>query len=265
MPLYNYGQSFRKAALSSSLGFTPRFLRTAKASTDYGYMNNGSNTITLTSKRKKPRFGKRNSFKQKLLKNLVAKHKVTDDTQTQKINATQNTIYTCNLTAGIVQGTQDDQRIGDSIHLAAVKVAAQIISASATTQPTQFRVIIGYSGEEYNLPNTLGAGLTNTEIFQTGTGTNSIVNGIINPKAFTVLDDRIVTINNIVLNQNEFQQESYTVQCDSPFPYQSKGSVFGKTRNLYLVVMANINAGVNGTTVAGTFNICTDLIFKDLA
>lgn len=230
-----------------------------------GYMkqdNTTGLTVVTHKRKKKSRFGKRNSFKQKVLRNIPAKHKTTNDNQTFAA-LTHNTINTCNITAAVTRGTADEQRIGDTMRLLALKLSYSIQSPAATSQSISVRVIVGYSGEEYNLPNTFGSGLGTSELFLPSTGGTWGINGIINPKAFTVLDDRIITINDLIVNNVEIQDQVYTVPCETYFPYQSVGGVFGKNRNLYVVAIGCIVGGVTGTTPAGNLYMCTDLIFKD--
>lgn len=222
-----------------------------------------SNSTTMVSK-KRQRKGSRSSFKAKIQAMAPAKHYTTADNQTAVVGATHNTIYTCNLTAGVAVGTADNQRIGDSIQLCALKLNGLLSSNGAITASCQFRVIVGWSGEEYNLPATLGAGLTSGELFEGTTGVAWKNTGIINPKAFTVLDDRVYTLNNSISLVSDIQEIAYTIPVSTDFHYQATGSVYGKTRNLYLVVIGCTLNGVAGVTSAGSVAISTDLIYKQL-
>lgn len=222
-----------------------------------------SNSYTTISKRKR-RTGTRTSFRAKVQAMAPAKHYSTADNQTALVGATHNTIYTCNLTAGIAVGTTDNQRVGDSVRLCALKLNGLLSSNGAITASCQFRVIIGWSGEEYNLPATLGNGLTSGELFEGSTGAAWKNTGIINPKAFTVLDDRVYTLNNSISLVADIQEFAYTVPVPTDFHYQSIGSVFGKTRNLYMVVIGCTLNGVPGVTSAGSIACSTDLIYKQL-
>lgn len=229
------------------------------------YTTQNNSQIKVTKKRSRRRYGSRSSFKSKLMATSPAKHCTTDDNQTGVVGGLHNTLYTCNLTAGIIAGTGDDQRVGDAVQLAALKINGLLSTVLASTASCQYRVIVGYSGEEYNLPNVLSnAGLTSTEVFQTGTGATWKITAIINPKAFTVLDDRIFTLNNSITGVADIQEFAYTVPVPASFSYQSNGSVFGKTRNLYLIWIPCILNGGTGVTNAGNVAISTDLIFKQI-
>lgn len=220
-----------------------------------------SQSYTRYSKPRNRR-GLRYGFKAKMLSNTPAKHVMTNDNQTNIVGGVHNTIYTCNLTAGIVAGTGDNQRVGDAVQLLSLKINALISSNAAVTASCQWRVLIGWSGEELNVPAQLSAaGLTASQIFHAGTGGAWQNTAIVNPKAFTVLDDRVYTLNNSITAVSDIQEIAYTIPCNTSFPYQSAGSVFGKNRNLYLVVIPCI-LGATGNT--GSIALSSDLIFKQL-
>lgn len=224
----------------------------------------GGPSYTTVSKRRRVKTGKYSSFRTRLLGNADAKHVTTNDTQTT-VAGTHNTIYTCNITANVIQGTSDAQRSGDTITTCALKLNGLVNSNAVSTASVQWRIIVGWSGEEYNLPATFSAaGLTQAELFEVGTGGNWRNTGIINPKGFTVLDDRIITLNNSINGVADISEFAYTVPCSAKFPYQTVASVFGKTRNLYVVAIPCILGGATGVTVAGNITLSTDLIFKQI-
>lgn len=253
-----YTPYYRGAAMMA-MGASSRYPR------KQSQLSSGWNsTVRLASKRRRVT-GTRSGFKTKMLANTPAKHATTDDNQTGVVGGTHNTIYTCNITAGVAAGTADDSRVGDTIQLSALKLNGLLSSNGSSTSSCQFRVIVGWSGEEYNLPNTLAStGLAATELFETGTGATWRNTGIINPKAFTVLDDRIFSLNNSIANVSDITEFAYTVPCSTSFPYQANGSVFGKTRNLYVIWIPCILNGASGLTNAGNIALSTDLIFKQV-
>jgi len=189
---------------------------------------------------------------------LPAKHQ----TSVQSVGAaTHVTIYSSNLTAGIVQGTSNTGRLGDSVRLIALKLKGFFQSPSAATGMYSYRVIVGWSGEEYS-GNTLGVNLTDTELFLPNTTTAWNVNGIINPKAFTCLYDETFDVPSLISNVADLVSYNQTIQLNQDFDYQASGSALGKTKNLYMVVICNVVGGVAGTTAAGVTYTATDLIFK---
>lgn len=233
-------------------------------STAYGATQNSTYTAVRTRRRRRIG-GKYQSFKTKLMASTPAKHVMTGDSSTSVVGGTHNTMYTCNLTAGIVAGTGDNQRVGDAVQLLSLKINALISTNAALTAAGMYRVIVGWSGEEYNLPNQLSAaGLVSSEVFQATTGAAWRNTSIVNPKAFTVLDDRIWSLNNSIANVAEIQEISYTVPCSTNFSFQAAGSALGKTRNLYLIFIPCIFGGAAGTTVAGNIALSTDLVYKQI-
>lgn len=165
-----------------------------------------------------------------------------------------------NLTAQIGQGTGNADRLGDSIYLEALKLEGFFQSA---TDPNayRFRLIVGYSGEEYGVTTFTAGNLTATELFLPST-TTTPTNGIINPKAFTVLYDEVHDINSQVENYRTIASTRTTIQLKQQFPYQASTSVYGKTKNLYAVVVAYA-ADVAAATPIGSAVLSYDLIFKD--
>lgn len=199
---------------------------------------------------------KNTSFRAKLLKQEPAKHYEGSITQA----LTHQTIFSMVPTAGIVQGDTIAQRDGDFVDLMALKIKG-IFQTATPSNGYSYRIIVGYSGEEYNLPTTLGAGLTATEIFFPNTTGNWAVNGIINPKAFTSVYDQTVDLNSIVAATAELQSFSFTVPLNKKFPYQASGSVFGKDKNLFIVVISSVIGG-GALAPTGLIVMSYDLIFK---
>lgn len=253
---YNAGRAFTSSMV-------PYYFRNGPPAGGIKTDNTVNQTVISRRPKYKPR--KRISFKQRLLRNVSAKHCNTNDSQTVKAPMTHNTIYTCNLTANVLNSTSDSGRIGDSIHVMALKVNALFTSPASTSSSCQLRLLVGWSPAEFNLPATFGSGLGLTDIFEPGTGTNWTNTAIVSPKAFTVLDDRMITVNNNIASVSEIQELVYSVQIDSEFVYKTLSGIYGKKRNLYLVAIACISGGTPGSTAAGQLNASTDLIFKDVA
>lgn len=199
------------------------------------------------------------SFRTKLMNTQPAKHYEGSTTTA----LTHGTVQCMNPTGGIVQGDTNAQRDGDFVHLAALKIKG-IFQTAAATGAYSYRVIVGYSGEEYNLPTVLGTGLTIAEVFLPNTTGNWIVNGIINPKAFTSIYDETIDINSEIAAATTLSSFSCTVPLDKKFPYQSAASTFGKDKNLYIIVVSAINGGVTGVTSTGLTVFSYDLIFKGI-
>jgi len=142
-----------------------------------------------------------------------------------------------------------------------LKIKNAIFSSTAAGA-YQFRILVGYSGEEYTANNYTTTRLTATELFLPDTF-NWGVNGLINPKAFTCLYDSTVDINSQITGVADITNHAFTVDLGNQhFNYQSSGSTFGKTRNLYMLVIGCAAGGVSGVSPVGTINTAVDLIFK---
>lgn len=227
---------------------------------------NPTRTMVYNTIKKEKRKRIRNSFKDKVLKTLPAKHYTAE----AAFNTVHNIGYGAVPTQGIVQGDTNTNRDGDRINIQALKFRVTSHSDTAAAAYT-YRVIIGWSGEEYT-----AAGLANsfiasnvvgapqlTDVFLPNTFTLATTNGIVNPKAFTVIYDKMYDVNSQVSAAKDAFSFGDTVQIDTDFSYQSSGSIHGKTRNLIFFVMATVNNGVNGTTVTGDTAVAWDVIFKE--
>jgi len=216
-----------------------------------------SNAIgSYVNKKRKSRVV-RNSFHSLAVKEMPAKHYA----GTSLTSLTHNTITTLIPTTGITQGLTNTNRIGDHVQLCALKLSGSLNTAVAPNGYS-YRILVGWTGEEFNLPTALGSGLGSTELFIAGTDSNWVPNGIINPKAFTCLSDTTYDINSQLSAVSDCQSLSFTVPVSTKFDYQSNGSIQGKTRNLAIVVIGSVIGGVSGTTSAGLVILAYDLIFK---
>lgn len=223
-----------------------------------------SYSIVNTVNKRKRRIGNQSWFKKKLFALQGARHCRTNDTETLVAAAKHQTLYTCNVTANVNSGTEVDDRIGDSIQLEALKVHGVVESNGALTKPCQFRILVLFSGEEYNVPSTLASGLGSSEVFQPGTGGSWLAAAITNSKSCTVLHDEIVTLNNSISGVNELGSFSFTVPINRRFDFQTDNSVYGKRDNLYIVCIGCVSAGVTGTTTVGQIQFNSDLIYKQI-
>jgi len=252
---YNTIKGFAGALLAGTSAFTPLSSNTMVQQKK----RTGQSYTKVNKKRKRPTKGI--SLKKAIMNTLPAKHFTAEDS----FNMTHNTLYTCVPTMGVTQGTTNSQREGDRIRLLALKLKATLQSASTANSYT-YRVIVGYSGEEWitaNLGTKFVAGAGATELYLPTTSTNWMASGIINPKAFTCLYDRTIDINSQITATVDGFSFADTIQLDSDFSYQSTGSVYGKTRNLCVIVSGSVAGGVAGVTASGAMIPSLDLIFKD--
>lgn len=212
-------------------------------------------TMSITKQRRLKK--NRNSFRSLTLAQQPAKHYA----QSSTTSLTHNTINTVIPTAGITQGTSNTTRLADHVELCAIKIKGTFNTAVASNGYS-YRILVGYTGEEFNLPTVLGSGLGATELFIPNTDANWEVNGIINPKAFTCIHDSTYDINSQITAVSDISSFAFTVKLDTKFDYQAAGSIYGKSRNLAVVVISSVVGGVSGTTSTGLVVMAYDLIFK---
>jgi len=226
----------------------------------FGAMGRVAGTNSAMVNRRSVRKGRTNTFAKKVRNLAPYKHNTINDS-TNTTTMTHNTIYTTSITAKVGQGLTNTDRIGDFIHPVSLKVKGLIV-APTTAGAYYYRILVGYSGEEYNV-SASNAGLTATEIFLPSQG--GFVQGAanVNPKAFTCLYDEMVDVNSVITATSDLKSVSFTVPLSGKFSYQASASAFGKTRNLYFVIIGHVVGGVNGTTACGVGSFNSDLVFQD--
>lgn len=224
-----------------------------------GLRTGRSRTLTMTTVKRKKRYG-RSSFKDQLYNNMAAKH----FTGEQGVTMTHNTLYTLVPTAGPTQGDANTSRDGDAIVLCGLKLSG-FYNTDTAAGPYAFRVIVGFTGEEYSNV-TFGSGLGLSELFLPNTGGTVSSNGLINAKAFTVLHDEKFTVNSeIAATRSRADYSIYVPLNNQKFYYQSSASALGKTKNLVVVICADVVAGTTGTTAVGGTSISWDFIYKNMS
>jgi len=172
-------------------------------------------------------------------------------------------MHTANITAAITQGTTNANRIGDKIHLEKLIIEG-IFAAPTTAGAYNYRIIVCWSGNEYN-PTGLGSAFgTYADMFLPNTGGAFLTNGIINPKGPTVLWDSRYDINSAISTTADIVTYRKTISLKQDFAYESTGAVYGKYKNLYVIVIGCVIGGSTGTTQVGNVAFSTDLVFKPL-
>jgi len=174
---------------------------------------------------------------------------------------THNTIYTTNITAQITQGDSITGRDGDAVILTSLKCKGAIQTAAATGA-FMYRIIVCWSGEEYDLIGS-SAGLSAGELFLGSQGGSFNCNSNCNPKSVTVLYDEHISINSLIATTSDVQQIFFSVPINQKFSYQSSGSRFGKMKNLYVVVIPSVVGGTSGVTSCGQVFFNTDMVFQN--
>lgn len=177
------------------------------------------------------------------------------------VHATQ---YAHAMTQGIVQGTTNEDRVGDEIFINAIRFNI-LVASNATAGAYSYRLMLVWSGEEFNNAGTLAStSLASSEVFLPGFDNGAKFLGVVNRKAVTVLWDRVVDINSNIANTSDCITVSGTIGMKNQrFPYQAAGSIYGKTKNLYFVAIPNVVNGVTGTTGCGAITITYSIDFRD--
>lgn len=175
----------------------------------------------------------------------------------------QQALYTVNLTAGITQGTANTQRNGDAIVLSGLKVKG-FYSTDTASNGYGFRVIVGYSGEEFTNTTFSSGAFVAAQLFLPNTSTTQTTAAQIDPKAFTVLHDERITCNSQLEGVRDRQDYSFYVNLgNTKFPYQATASALGKMKNLYMIVTGDVLLGTPGSTAIGGSTLTVDLVFKE--
>lgn len=221
-----------------------------------------SRSYTRYSNKRQKTASKRDSVKAQMLRVIDNHHSTMDDNNYLVTSATQNTIYTANLTSVPVQGTTNKQRIGDKIHIQHVDYSISIATAPAAGAYT-WRIMLLWSGEEYN-PAGTASGLGFTGLFLPNTGTRNTALGIVNPKAITVLLDQTIDINSIVATIPDVATLKGRIPIHQDFLYDKTGAVYGKTKNLYFVCIPYVVGGTTGATSCGDILPNFDMVFKPI-
>lgn len=172
-------------------------------------------------------------------------------------NIVDNGIYTFNVTAQIATGTEDGNRIGDSINLSSFDAFIRWYTDTEAAY-YQLRVLVLWSGEEYNPSSTLfsASGFGGTQLMKPYTAIPCI--GLTNPKAITVVHDGYLEINSAINNYEDGAAHKIHVSFNGQkYDYRQDLSVYGKRKNLYVVIIGGYkssNADPPETTGAALMN-----------
>ena len=215
----------------------------------------------VTTKRKRKQYA-RNTVATQIRKLEPAKHSTVSDNSTAQAMK-HNTIYETSPTQAITQGDGNTNRDGDEVFLEAIKINMTVVS-EVTAGAYSYRILTGWLNDQVSCATSVASSLGSNRIFLPSTGVIYGHAAIINPKTFTCLDDRTVTINSVIAATNDVVNEIFTVPLKQKFAYQSTGSQYGKFKNLYIIVIGTVIGGTTAVTNAGAFYLNTDLIFKPL-
>lgn len=155
---------------------------------------------------------------------------------------TNDTLFTFNLTARITTGTEDGNRIGDSVNLTNLEGFVKWYTDTEAAY-YQLRVIVFWCGEEYDLSGTLfsSSGFGGTQLFKPYS--SFPCQAIPNPKAITVLHDAFMEINSQLDGFEDGRTHRFNIPLNGQkFNYRQDLSKYGKTKNLYCVIIGNYSS-----------------------
>lgn len=223
---------------------------------------------TRRSRITKKTMGKSKSIVKKTILSMAPTYMSQQNDSGLAQNMTMNNIYSSNITAKVLQGTTDSSRQGDEIYLTGLKVKGNFVTPTASNA-YQYRVIVGWSGEEYNPGNFgssgAGTGLNAAEIFLPLTGGQYATSSVINPKTLTVLYDQTMDLNSQLTGVSDIIGFDFYVPLSKKFAYQAAGSVYAKFKNLYIIIVSTVaTLGTPLTTASGNVNVNTVLMYKNL-
>lgn len=212
---------------------------------------------TVNSRKYKRQRGSGNSLAAKIRNTRPAKHFLTADT-TLAQTLTQGTSYVHSPTMNIAKGTADNQRIGDSVYLEALKFKILAYDDTAITQPVIYQIVFGYIDDDtFNATGwQTGSGYT------FGNGTTYGVMSIPDPKKFTSLAEYTIRLPHVLANSETAEVLEDTIQLKKSFTYET-GQAYGKDRNLVCFIKGITIGGTTGSTIVGDIILTYDLIFKD--
>lgn len=236
-----------------------------------GFLPNNNNMPPVASKLRKGKASKKVTYKKKPSPTSVVKKAILDMAQTyhrtipdSTINSAllHNNLYSYNISAQAVQGTNLFSRQGDAIYMISCNLKGSIYTP-VTAGAYKYRVMVHMSGEEFN-PATLGTGPSASELFLLNTGTTFNIHGQVNRKAITILYDQVVDINSTITGVADVASIDIKIPLLRKFEYQADNSNYGKKQNLYVTVTSVVGGGTAGTTSTGQILMSADLLFKNL-
>lgn len=224
----------------------------------YGMSYTGTGQMTKRKNNKKSMF---KTFQQKVKETQQAKH----FSGTAIATLLHNGLLAQYPTRGILQGVANNERLGDSVFLEAIKIKG-FYNAPTTSNAYVCRIMVGYTGEEYttalNSGNLIAGDIAVNEVFLPGTDNISQTNALVNAKAIQILYDTTIDVNSQVDLARTTHSFAFTVQLNKKFPYQRAGSTFGKFKNL-VIIATGFAPGATPLAGIGDISYGYDLIFRD--
>lgn len=192
-------------------------------------------------------------------KDLETPHHFINSEASQVLNS--STFYTQNVLSTIPQGTANNQRIGDEIHIDAIKVKGYFYNNSNFANNMVGKIMLVKSREQFG---------TTTGSFVSGLGSSTLLlnspsditmSALYDPKLFTKVWEHNVNLKPTTASQGIICPLEHTIKIDNKFIYET-GKTVSKTMNYYFVASANMYGQGVGSTIGGVV-LTTDVIFKN--
>jgi len=175
---------------------------------------------------------------------------------------THNTYYQISPTQGVVPGNTASTRVGDSVYLQSLNINGFFESSSVANQTDKFRCIVFWHTTQLPASTLTPNVVTGTQVFFPNTF-NLVPNGIINPKATSVLADFVIDINQQITGAKDIKSFNFVVPLNQTFNYGVAGGPYGKTKSLYVTFVSMTPGGSNGVSATGAINAAIVLKYKD--
>lgn len=184
-------------------------------------------------------------------------------------NWTQNTIYTHNIMQLIAKGTDDDNRIGERIHLKNLLIDYQlhgVYQGNAVYDGyfKQVRFLVIRARQEHTGTDWI-SGFGSSDIFEQN-HVNHFMKGPLLKENITVLYDKLITFEKPSKTDYNVsvKQGVINIPLNCTFQYNDiSTSITGKWWNLYLVAIPHIPGGSTAQTMSMESNIGYHLNFSD--
>jgi len=248
---------FNKQRFSSVFGAGVGYDMKQKLLPPTKFYGGGSKTTTKR-KSKKPYYS--GSTLRKVIRGMEsAMHNVVGQSNFSTVH---NTVYCCNLTFNITQGSAQDNRQGDSVYLNALKASIFYESPFGSANGVTYRVLVHWSDIYKNSGSWSSGTIGLNNLFFNLTGNDRSSTGLIDPKTTYVVYDELVTTQPNVTGTYAVSTDEFRVQLNKAINYLP-GTNEVNPRQLYMTVIPSVANGTTGLSDGGKFIINTDLIFKN--
>lgn len=170
-----------------------------------------------------------------------------------------NGLYTYSILRNLGVGTDEENRIGDTINVKNARLCMQLFSPSGgTTLKIYYRVILCKSKKSAG-NNWVSSDLSTTDLFWPS---NS--NLLIAPMCYNNVSVIYDELHSLQRDVNSRTSKIITINHSiGKYTYSEEFNDQGKYYNYYLVVIPFIENGTTGTTVVGDIDLSTCISFVD--